>query len=44
LAKYEMEDPRVLAIVVSLMGWELKGVGEGFAQEFPNPALDFRGL
>lgn len=24
LAKYEMEDPRVLAIITSLMGWEMK--------------------
>ena len=27
LAEYEMEDPRVLAIIVSLMGWEMEGVG-----------------
>ena len=24
LAQYEMEDQRVLAIIVSLMGWEMK--------------------
>lgn len=43
LAQYEMEDPRVLAIMVSLTGWEMEGVGEGPIHEPVDPAAYNKG-